>query len=85
MYDDNQSTFLKFLIIHFFITIKFKKKRIWLYDILFLSYTYMYMIIYINLTTFKTKGKKSTVSKDLLKQNDKIHFTGKNNTVVNFK
>lgn len=51
----------------------------------FLSYTNMYMIIYINLTTFKTKGKKSTVSKDLLKQNDKIHFTGKNNTVVNFK
>lgn len=44
----------------------------------------MYMIIYIYLTTFKTKGKKSTVAKDLLKQNDKIHFTGKNNTVVNF-
>lgn len=39
----------------------------------------MYMIIYIYLTTFKTKGKKSTVEKHLLKQNDKIHFTGKNN------
>lgn len=51
----------------------------------FLSYTYMYMIIYIYLTTFKTKGKKSTVAKHLLKQNDKIPFTGKNNTVVNFK
>lgn len=31
----------------------------------------MYIIIYIYLTTFKTKGKKSTVAKDLLKQNDK--------------
>lgn len=51
----------------------------------FLSYTDMYMIIYIYLTTFKTKGKKSTVAKHLLKQNDKIHFTGKNNTVINFK
>lgn len=43
------------------------------------------MIIYIYITTLKTKGKILTVAKDLLKQNDKIHFTGINNTVVNFK